>query len=79
MQWVYLSLERRLSILKGEDMGSNGDLILASILTANMVVCAVGSFPLCIINLIACILCTLGLLYRNVEIKFDDDDDLGGI
>jgi len=78
MQWVRLSLERRLSVLKGEDMVSNVDLILASILTANMVVCAVIGFPSCIINLVACVLSTLCLLYRNVEIEFDDDD-LGGI
>lgn len=78
MQWVHLSLERLLSILKGEGMVSNVDLIFASILTANIVACGIVGFPSCIINLVACALSTLCLLYRNVEIEFDDND-LGGI
>lgn len=60
-------------------MASNIDLILASILTANLVICPIVGFPNCIINMVACVIVTLCLLYRNVEINFDNDDDLGGI
>lgn len=55
-------------------MTSNIDLILASVLTANIVLCAIVGFPSCIINMLACVIATLCLLYRNVEINFDDDD-----
>lgn len=60
-------------------MVSNVDLILASILTANIVACGIVGFPNCITNLFACVLSTICLLYRNVEIKFDDEDDFGGV
>ena len=55
-------------------MASNIDLILTSVLTANIVLCAIVGFPNCIINMLACVIATLCLLYRNVEINFDDDD-----
>lgn len=55
-------------------MVSNVDLILASILTANLVICAIVRFPNCIVNIAACIIAVLCLLYRNAEINLEDDD-----
>ena len=61
-------------------MVSNIDLILASILTANLVICPIVGFPDCIFNILACIITVICLLYRNVDIDIElEDDDLGGV
>ena len=61
-------------------MTSNIDLILASILTANLVICPIVGFLNCIFNIMACIIAVICLLYRNADIDIElEDDDLGGV
>lgn len=59
-------------------MVSNVDLIASSILTANLVIAATTVSPtLCLVNVGICVVSLLFLLFRNVEIDFYDEDDMG--
>lgn len=59
-------------------MVSNVDLIATSILTANLVIAATTVSPtLCLVNVGICVVSLLFLLFRNVEIDFYDEDDMG--
>ena len=55
-------------------MVSNIDLVLASILTANLTICPIVGFPNCAFNILACVVATFCLLYRNIEIDLTYDD-----
>ena len=56
-------------------MISNIDLILASILTANLTICSIVGFPNCLFNTFIGVIAVFCLLCRNDDFT---DDDFGG-
>lgn len=54
-------------------MVTNVDLILSSVLTANIMVASIVPFPNNIINLLAMVVCVFWLLSRNKENDFDNN------